>query len=133
MSEPVTVLYCAGAGRSGNTRLVRIRGQVPGQCSVGEVKYVRQRGVRANEKCGCGGAFRQGAFWHGVLKAASGRDFDEWALRMDELSQRFDRVRHVARVISPWKARWSQEDLAVYRRSKLAGSSAYCVRQLNFV
>ena len=43
--DPVRVLYVAGAGRSGSTVLANLLGEVPGFVSVGEVRFLWERGL----------------------------------------------------------------------------------------
>ena len=43
--NPTTVLYVAGAGRSGSTLLDNLLGQIPGFFSAGELRYVWERGL----------------------------------------------------------------------------------------
>src|SRR5215204_2827150 len=57
MTERVTVLYIGGHGRSGSTILAQTLGQIPGFVNVGEVWQVWYRGLRENERCGCGQPF----------------------------------------------------------------------------
>jgi hypothetical protein len=69
---PVTVLYVGGIGRSGSTLLDRMLGQLPGFVSVGELVFLWERGLGANERCGCGATFRDCPFWTAVGARAFG-------------------------------------------------------------
>lgn len=66
----VRVLYVAGTGRSGSTLISQLLGGVPGAISVGELRYLWERGIGENGWCGCGDRFDQCTFWRQVLKAA---------------------------------------------------------------
>lgn len=57
------VLYILGWGRSGSSILANILGSLDGAASLGEVRYLWDRGVRDNGICGCGAAFDACAFW----------------------------------------------------------------------
>lgn len=72
MSGDVDVLYIAGWGRSGSTILDTVLGQIDGLTSVGEIKFVWERGLLQNRRCGCGQPFRSCPFWTGVLTSAFG-------------------------------------------------------------
>ena len=54
--DGVPVLFIGGLGRSGSTLIDRILGQTPGVCSVGELVFLWERGLLADERCGCGEA-----------------------------------------------------------------------------
>jgi len=70
------VLYIAGWGRSGSTLLDNILGQLDRFTSIGELRYVWDRGLKENRLCGCGVAFRECTFWQRVFHEAFG-GFDE--------------------------------------------------------
>ena len=63
MTDGVPVLFIGGLGRSGSTLVDRILGQTPGVCSVGELVFLWERGLLADERCGCGEAFSACPFW----------------------------------------------------------------------
>ena len=72
MTEQVTVLYIGGHGRSGSTILAQTLGQIPGFVNVGELWQVWYRGLRENERCGCGRHFYSCEFWRAVGDEAYG-------------------------------------------------------------
>jgi hypothetical protein len=72
MTEQVTVLYIGGHGRSGSTILAQTLGQIPGFVNVGELWQVWHRGLRENERCGCGQPFYSCEFWRAVGDEAFG-------------------------------------------------------------
>lgn len=67
-----TVIYVGGTGRSGSTMLANVLGELPGYVSVGEVRFLWQRGIEQNRLCGCGEHFADCPFWNAVLDAALG-------------------------------------------------------------
>lgn len=71
---PLKLLFVAGTGRSGTTILSTIVGQVPGCFSVGEVRYIWERGFGENHRCGCGEDFDRCPVWSAVVKDAFGDD-----------------------------------------------------------
>jgi hypothetical protein len=72
MSGQVTMLYIGGHGRSGSTILAQVLGRIPGFINVGELWQIWNRGLRDNERCGCGQTFRSCAFWGAVGDEAFG-------------------------------------------------------------
>lgn len=97
----VRVLYIGGVGRSGSTLLDRMLGQIPGFCSVGELVHLWERGLAANNRCGCGVRFHACPFW-----AAVGREaFGGWdAVDVDAvlaLKRRVDRSRYIPLLVAP--------------------------------
>jgi hypothetical protein len=99
--QAVTVLYVGGTGRSGTTLLERILGQAAGCCAVGELVFLWERGLRGNERCGCGERFGECPFWTQVGKQA----FGGWdSLDLDEvqaLQQQVDRHRYLPNMLAP--------------------------------
>ncbi|GGJ99542.1 sulfotransferase [Pilimelia anulata] len=90
-----SVLFLGGLGRSGTTLLERTLGELPGVVALGEVVHLWQRDVRDNERCGCGAAFADCAFWTAVGEEAfggwSGVDVD----RVLALRDAVERTRHI--------------------------------------
>jgi hypothetical protein len=89
------VIYLGGMGRSGSTLAERLLGELPGVCVAGEVVHLWERGVVANERCGCGTPFRSCDFWTRVSEAA----FGGWASidvkRFADLRGSVDRTRFI--------------------------------------
>lgn len=77
--ERVTVLYVAGSGRSGTTVINTILGQLPGAFAAGELRYLWQRGVVEDHRCGCGEPFATCPVWSAVMAAVGPVDPDEAA------------------------------------------------------
>ena len=72
VTEQATVLYIGGHGRSGSTILAQTLGQIPGFVNVGELWQIWYRGLRDNERCGCGQSFYSCEFWKAVGDEAFG-------------------------------------------------------------
>jgi Sulfotransferase family len=72
VSQRVKVLFIAGSGRNGSTILANVLGQLKGFCSVGELRYLWDRGLIENRHCGCGRRFQDCPFWGDVLARAFG-------------------------------------------------------------
>lgn len=71
-NRKMKVLYIAGWGRSGSTILGRILGQIEGFSSVGELRYIWDRGFIENRLCGCGTPFAQCEVWQQTVSRAFG-------------------------------------------------------------
>lgn len=92
------VLYIAGTGRSGSTVLANVLGEVEGCVSVGELRYLWERGLTENRLCGCGLAFRDCPFWAEVLRTAFGDALPDPAL-MQALQGQAARMRGLPRLL----------------------------------
>jgi len=68
----VRVLYLGGLGRSGSTLLERTLGQLDGVVGIGEAVHLWERGLAADEPCGCGQPFSRCPFWVEVGRVAYG-------------------------------------------------------------
>lgn len=89
------VLLMAGAGRSGSTVLERVIGRLEGVTPLGEARYVWDRGVLSNQRCGCGADFSECPFWGSVGERAFGgwsKDTAEAMLAWRESNDRAKRV-----------------------------------------
>jgi hypothetical protein len=97
-TDTLRVAYLGGLGRSGTTLFARLLGELPGVYDVGEVVHLWERGVEADERCGCGEPFHSCPFWTEVGAAAFGGwervDVD----RIRRLRAEVDRTRYVARL-----------------------------------
>lgn len=99
--ERPTVVYIAGAGRSGSTLLERLLGAVPGVATLGEVVHLPARGLVEGERCACGQPLSHCPFWGPVGEEAfggwAGVDGEGWRA----LQLRVDRNRHIPRLVAP--------------------------------
>ena len=110
----VPVLFIGGLGRSGSTLVDRVLGQTPGVCSVGELVFLWERGLLANERCGCGEPFDGCPFWKEVgVRAFGGWDrIDPAAIHARQ--RRVDRNRYVPAMLAPALAPGYRRRLAPY-------------------
>jgi hypothetical protein len=96
MSTPL--VYVGGSARSGSTLLERMLSAVPGFCSVGELVFIWERGLKRDDRCSCGARFHACAFWSQVGDAGFGGwsrvDADEAA----RLRATVDRHRNLDRI-----------------------------------
>lgn len=110
----------AGAGRSGSTLLERVVGRLQGVAILGETRYVWDRGVLADQRCGCGAAFRDCAFWAQVGERAFGGWSEDTAREMVAWRERNDRARRIPDLIrenrSPGRLAGADEYAATYAR-----------------
>ncbi|MEV0165335.1 sulfotransferase family protein [Nonomuraea fuscirosea] len=106
---PAQVIFLGGLGRSGTTLLERLLGELPGVVALGEVVHLWERGVLAEELCGCGASFLSCPFWRFVGERAFGGWTRGSAERILKLRARIDRTRRIPRIGHP--------DLAEYVRA----------------
>ena len=66
------VVYVGSWGRSGSTLLDLVLGQIPGFVSVGELRYLWERGLAERQLCGCGRPVTGCPFWGAVLEEVFG-------------------------------------------------------------
>lgn len=57
------LVYILGWGRSGSSVMANILGSMPASASLGEVRYLWDRGLIDNGICGCEHSFSECAFW----------------------------------------------------------------------
>jgi hypothetical protein len=99
--SPPRVLLIGGLGRSGSTLLDRMLGRLDDVCSVGELVHLWERGLRDDNRCGCGERFRACPFWGRVGELA----FGGWdRLDVEEvlrLKAAVDRNRHIPLMVLP--------------------------------
>lgn len=100
-SRGVDVLYVGGMGRSGSTLLERALSQLSGVCGLGEVVYLWERGIRNNERCGCGAPFHDCPFWLQVGQEAFGGWDKVDVDHVHALRDLVDDVKFVPRLLLP--------------------------------
>jgi hypothetical protein len=103
--SPTRVLFIAGAGRSGSTILDNILGNVGGLVSVGELRYVWERGMLEDRLCGCGERFSACPVWQAVLEEAFGGPDGVDARRMMHLQAQATRIRQLPLALGPARLR----------------------------
>ncbi len=120
------VVYIGGMGRSGSTLLEKLLNELPTTFSVGETLHLWERGLRDNERCGCGDSFSECVHWSNVGPVA----FDGWdnvdVDRLIDLRWGVDRSRRLAQIFSLYRGRTMNRDERTYTdalRRVLAGSA----------
>ena len=113
--RPVTILYIAGAGRSGSTIIDNILGRVDGMASVGELRFLWERGILEQRLCGCGRPFMECPTWSAILlEAFPDVDLPALARRMVDLQQAGIRARRLPQVIRPSSRNHLQRIMSEY-------------------
>lgn len=108
------VLFIGGTGRSGSTLIANTLAQHPDVVTIGESQYLWDRGLRANDLCGCGAPFRSCDFWFEVGKRAFG-DWDDLDLnRVLAVRDLVDRQRRVPQLLASRKSSRFTSALAHY-------------------
>lgn len=64
------IIFIGGWGRSGSSVLANILGSSPQAVSVGELRYLWDRGVIENKRCGCGADFSSCEHWRSIMAEA---------------------------------------------------------------
>jgi hypothetical protein len=100
-TDPVSVLYIAGAGRSGSTLLELLLARRRNLVPVGELRFIWQRGVVEDHLCSCGRPFSECPFWTEVLARAYGDAAGGVAAEMLDLDARIDRMRRIPQMRIP--------------------------------
>jgi hypothetical protein len=113
-SSPARVLFIGGCGRSGSTLLDLMLGELPGFVSVGELRFIWQRGLVENQRCGCGAPFRECSFWTAIGDEAFGGWENVPALELAALEQATDRHRFIPLLLAPWLWRPYRKRLTRY-------------------
>jgi hypothetical protein len=96
------VLYVGSWGRSGSTLLDLVLGQIPGLVSVGELRYIWERGLAERQLCGCGNPVPECPFWGAVLEEAFGGASRVEVREILSLWRRVDRLTLVPALLAPW-------------------------------
>lgn len=113
--ERPTVIYIAGAGRSGSTLLERTLGAMPRHVNVGELLDLFRRVARADERCGCGELFSRCPFWTEVGAVAFGGWDDAILTEFTELQVAVARQRRMPAVLRQQLQSTPSRELARYR------------------
>jgi hypothetical protein len=112
----IKVIYIAGWGRSGSTLIDGILGQVPGLVSVGEIKFIWERGFLQNRRCSCGERFLECPFWTDAIRRGLPGIDQAQVQRLDAASRR-TRTRHLPAMLLPGANNRFGKDLDWYRRT----------------
>ena len=101
MTATLTVLFLGALGRSGTTLVERIASRTDGVHALGELVFLWDRALGANERCGCGEPFDACPFWQAVGKRAFGGWDRVDADAMRRLQRRVDRNRYLPLLLVP--------------------------------
>ncbi len=97
-TQPQPILFIGGLGRSGTTLIEKLLNELPHTQSVGETVHLWERGVRDQERCGCGQPFTTCEHWSAVGIEA----FGSWANvdldRVTDLRWKVDRSRMLPQI-----------------------------------
>jgi hypothetical protein len=110
----VRVAYIGGLGRSGSTLMELCVGSLEGTCSLGEVVHLWERGLRDDQRCGCGEAFSRCPFWAQVGEVAFGGWDRVDAAEVLRLKHAVDRNRFVPRLLAPRLATRHRRQVLAY-------------------
>jgi hypothetical protein len=118
------ILYIACLGRSGSTILDTVLGQVDELVSVGELKYIWERGFVGGTLCGCGQPLPNCNFWGEVMKVVGHpASHGSSIAALDKASKRF-RSRHLPLLLESRVAEWYVSRVTDYQRHLQALYSA---------
>jgi hypothetical protein len=109
------VLYVGSWGRSGSTLLDLVLGQIPGFVSVGELRYLWERGLAERQLCGCGCPVPDCPFWGAVLEEVFGAGAQVKTGEVLSLWRRVDGLARVPVLLAPWHHAALKEDLRAFR------------------
>lgn len=100
-ADSIPVLYIGGMGRSGSTLLEVMLSRIQGTWSVGELRYIWERGPVEDVLCSCGARFSACPFWQAVGDEAFGGWGELDTAHVLELSRRVDRHRYLPFLLRP--------------------------------
>lgn len=98
--ERQRVLFIGGLGRSGTTLIEKLLNELPQTQAVGETVHLWERGVRDQERCGCGEPFKLCPHWSAVGEEAFGGWGNVDLDRVIKLRWDIDRSRMLPRIFS---------------------------------
>ncbi len=114
MTSPQRVLFIGGLGRSGTTIIEKLLNELPQTLSVGETVHLWERGVKANERCGCGEAFTDCAHWQKVGDLAFGGWENAPVDRLIDLRWSVDRSRRLPQMYKALRSGTATDDQREY-------------------
>jgi hypothetical protein len=114
-AEPLRVVYVGSWSRSGSTLLDLMLGQISGFVSVGELRFLWERGLTERQLCGCGVPVPDCPFWQAVLGEAFGGVNRVDADAILALQRRVDGLPRMPWVLAPWRPAGLDRDLRAYR------------------
>jgi hypothetical protein len=109
------VVYVGSWSRSGSTLLDLMLGSIPRFVSVGEVRFLWDRGLIEGQLCGCGVPVPACPFWRAVLDEAFGPDGHPDPTEMRALRQRVGGLARLPYTAGPWRPAGLSRDLRTFR------------------
>ncbi len=100
-TQPIRVLFVGAVPRSGSTVVSDLLNEHPHMVNIGELVHLWERGVLADNLCGCGRPFAECEFWGKVGELAFGGWDRVSGERMRALQLRADRTRHIPALLLP--------------------------------
>ncbi len=94
------VLFIGGLGRSGTTLIEKMLNELTGTFAVGETLHLWERGVRDEERCGCGEPFATCPHWSEVGQLAFGGWNNIDVDRIIDLRWAIDRSRKLPQILA---------------------------------
>lgn len=114
--DATRIIFITSDSRSGSTLLDLCLGQLAGCFSAGELRYLWERGLVQNQKCGDGMNFREHPLWSAIVQRAFGDVGDERARQLLDVQCRVDHPRSVFRNAFFSPKRW----LPSFKRDRAA-------------
>ncbi|MFN2432176.1 MAG: sulfotransferase [Gemmatimonadota bacterium] len=108
------VIFVASWSRSGSTLLDLLLGHVAGVRSLGEVRYLWDRGMLENQLCGCLRPFSNCPFWGGVLDRLAREGAVPDAGAMLAVRERLSRPAALPRLLRASRGQRARGELAAY-------------------
>ena len=109
------MVYVGSWSRSGSTLLDLMLGQIPGFVSVGELRFLWERGLGERQLCGCGAPVPQCPFWRQVVEEVFGSAGKLDSVAMIALWRRVDGLRRLPWLLAPWRPAHREADLVAFR------------------
>ena len=113
---PVTVLYLAGAGRSGGTMIGKVLGQHQRLLYTGELRELWTPRLLGDRLCGCGTRLLDCDFWQTVFKEAYGGLSQIDTRWMNEMRLKYTRTRQTPAWLLRWRSNSMPDDLRQFSR-----------------
>lgn len=127
-TERQRILFIGGLGRSGTTLIEKMLNELSGTFAVGETLHLWERGVRDEERCGCGEPFANCPHWSKVGEMAFGGWANVDVDRVVDLRWKIDRSRRLPSILAkhrttPATLDAEQEEYLNYLRPVLLASA----------
>ena len=98
-TAPLKVVYIAGWGRSGSTLLDNLLGQIDGFFSTGELRYLWERGLLRDWRCGCGALVKECKVWSSIVAELAEKPTTPAPETIVRWQQEVTRFRHTGKLL----------------------------------